>query len=181
MSTNNIPSSDFDLYKIALDTRNLEIDLFWKRSNYFLVLNTAIALGYFNQLSNCVVYQIFLGVFGFIVSILWIRVNLGSKYWQERWEGRLHKIERKLKITQNRKNKINFFAANNEVIENDVKFHLRYSSKNKKIICGFINYLILQKFSVSRSMIYLSILFSIAWFLLLLNSIFQLICDNMML
>src|SRR5207248_3234570 len=36
-----------DAYKIALETRNLEINLFWQRSNYFLVLNTAIAVGFF--------------------------------------------------------------------------------------------------------------------------------------
>jgi len=37
-----------DLYKTLLDTRNLEINLFWQRSNYFLVLNTGIAFGFFN-------------------------------------------------------------------------------------------------------------------------------------
>ena len=37
-----------DLYKVLLDTRNLEINLFWQRSNYFLALNTGIALGFFN-------------------------------------------------------------------------------------------------------------------------------------
>ena len=37
-----------DLYKTLLDTRNLEISLFWQRSNYFLVLNTGIAFGFFN-------------------------------------------------------------------------------------------------------------------------------------
>lgn len=31
----------------ALDTRNFEISLYWQRSNYFLVLNTALAVGFF--------------------------------------------------------------------------------------------------------------------------------------
>ena len=39
---------DKDLYRVALDTRNLESTLFWQRCNYFLVLNSALALGFFN-------------------------------------------------------------------------------------------------------------------------------------
>ena len=34
----------FDFYKISIEIRNLEIGLFWQRSNYFLVLNTAVAV-----------------------------------------------------------------------------------------------------------------------------------------
>jgi hypothetical protein len=42
------PSEPKDRYKVLLDTRNLEINLFWQRSNYFLGLNTGIAIGFFN-------------------------------------------------------------------------------------------------------------------------------------
>ncbi|HEY4679149.1 MAG TPA: hypothetical protein VIJ01_18425 [Candidatus Angelobacter sp.] len=38
----------WDAYKVLIDTRNLEINLFWQRSNYFLVLNTGLAIGFFN-------------------------------------------------------------------------------------------------------------------------------------
>jgi hypothetical protein len=40
-SKNNYASNleDKDIFKMALDIRNLEISLFWQRSNYFLVLN----------------------------------------------------------------------------------------------------------------------------------------------
>ena len=41
-----------DLYRTLLDTRNLEINLFWQRCNYFLVLNTGVALGFFNATST---------------------------------------------------------------------------------------------------------------------------------
>lgn len=37
-----------DLFKFVLDTRNFEITNFWQRSNHFLVLNTGIAIGFFN-------------------------------------------------------------------------------------------------------------------------------------
>ncbi len=77
-----------DLYKVALDTRNFEISLFWQRSNYFLALNSALALGFFN-LKEQGLYGLVMAIFGIIVSYLWVRVNLGSKFWQSRWERRL--------------------------------------------------------------------------------------------
>jgi hypothetical protein len=42
-SRDGIGSIKLEAYRTALATRNLEINLFWQRSNYFLVLNTAIA------------------------------------------------------------------------------------------------------------------------------------------
>src|SRR4051794_39983352 len=39
-----------DAYQVLLSTRNLEIGLFWQRSNYFLVLNSGLALGFFSLL-----------------------------------------------------------------------------------------------------------------------------------
>ena len=91
MSDNEMPTK-FDLYKIALDTRNMEIGLFWQRSNYFLVLNTAVAVGFFLKATEK--YQFLIGLFGFAVAILWLGVNLGSKFWQSRWEFGLKEAEK---------------------------------------------------------------------------------------
>jgi hypothetical protein len=90
-SSNSRPNN-FDLYKIALDTRNMEIGLFWQRSNYFLVLNTAIAVGFFKTTEK---YQLLMSFVGFCVALLWFSVNLGSKYWQSRWEFRLYEAEKR--------------------------------------------------------------------------------------
>lgn len=81
-----------DAYKTALETRNFEIGLFWQRSNYFLVLNTAIGTGYF-ALGNDHHYAILLAAFGVLISWLWLMVNLGSKFWQSRWEQQLEIVE----------------------------------------------------------------------------------------
>src|SRR5438552_16696563 len=81
-----------DAYKTALDTRNFEIQLFWQRSNYFLVLNTAIGTGYF-ALGDDHHYAILLAAFGVVISWLWLMVNLGSKFWQSRWEKQLEIAE----------------------------------------------------------------------------------------
>jgi Ca2+/Na+ antiporter len=81
-------------YKTALETRNFEIQLFWQRSNYFLVLSTAIGTGFF--VIDGRAYRILLGMFGIIVSWLWLLVNFGSKFWQSRWEKQLEIVEREL-------------------------------------------------------------------------------------
>ncbi len=73
---------------------NFEIRLFWQRSNYFLVLNTAIGTGFFAIKSD--EFALLLGGLGLISSWLWLLVNLGSKFWQSRWEQQLEDEEEKL-------------------------------------------------------------------------------------
>jgi len=66
---------------IALINRNFEIGLFWQRSNYFLVLNSAIAIAFFSFLgndNNSKAIPIVMAGFGLIVSCLWLRVLFGG-------------------------------------------------------------------------------------------------------
>ena len=102
-----------ELYKIAIQTRNMEIGLFWQRSNYFLVLNTATAVGFFSI--GIWAYQVALSLFGLVVSVLWFRVNLGSKYWQSRWEHRVSVLEQEID------GNIQMFSATKEVCNSDVE------------------------------------------------------------
>lgn len=81
-----------ELYKVLIDTRNQEINLFWQRSNYFLVLNTAIAVG-FVHIEDGKPIRLVLAFLGFAASVLWFGVCLGGKYWQTRWEQRLLEFE----------------------------------------------------------------------------------------
>lgn len=143
-------------YKTALDTRNFEISLFWQRSNYFLVLNSALALGFFNLSKP--EYAFSLAVFGLIVSLLWLQVNLGSKFWQSRWEYQLSEIEKK--IAPN----LHFFATDRSTVISDAASEIR-NNKHK----GFrrlLDKLVIRKPSVSYQMILLSIFFMIGWVLL---------------
>ena len=39
---------NLEAYRVAKETRNLEINLFWQRSNYFLVLSGGIAAAFFS-------------------------------------------------------------------------------------------------------------------------------------
>jgi len=107
-ATKNKPHStpimeDKDIYKHVLDTRNFEISLFWQRSNYFLILNSSLAVGFFNLKAK--LYECCLAALGMLASILWFNVNLGSKFWQSRWEQSLHDIESKMAPN------LNLFAA----------------------------------------------------------------------
>jgi hypothetical protein len=152
-----------DAYKMALDTRNLEIGLFWQRSNYFLALNTALAIGFFNVKDKG--FMLLLALFGLIISFLWYRVNLGSKFWQSRWEQRLRVVEEQ--IAPN----LNFFAADWETIREDVRSSLRNSRHSW--LQRYLDTRILKKHSVSYQMIRLSIAFIGGWALLILVTLIQ--------
>lgn len=153
-----------DFYKIALETRNFEISLFWQRSNYFLVLNTAISVGFFSI--TLIKYQIIIGFLGIAVSVLWFLINQGSKFWQSRWETRL-------KIVENLIGKdIDFFSANPQIIQNDVKKSIEYSN-HSSYFGKHLDKIVLQKISVSFIMTLLSLLFILFWIILVLFSIFN--------
>lgn len=145
---------NLDQYKIAIETRNMEIGLFWQRSNYFLVLNTAIAVGFFSVGKN--EYEVLLAIFGFLVSILWLRVNLGSKYWQSRWENRASKIEKEIDPS------IQLFSASKDVTDRDVRESLLNHKKITQL--GVYDRWVLSKPSVSKTMSLLAGLFLILWF-----------------
>jgi hypothetical protein len=157
-SKNNIVPSieDKDIYKIALDTRNFEISLFWQRSNYFLVLNSALALGFFNLKEPK--YSIFMAILGVVVSWLWFCVNLGSKFWQSRWEQRLSLIENKIN------SELKFFSVDWDTIYDDVAQSLAGNSPLRRIKRWFV----LKKPSVSNQMMWLSVCFMIGWAVLIL-------------
>jgi hypothetical protein len=156
-----LPIEVKDLYKTLLDTRNLEINLFWQRSNYFLVLNSGIALGFFNLKDQK--FAFIFAMMGLLASSLWFWVCLGGKFWQTRWEQRLLEFEKE------HLPELDFFAASPQRIRADVEkglaFHeMRWSQR-------LIYRLVLNKPSVSYSMIRLSLLFILGWFMFMAVSI----------
>lgn len=110
MSGPDAISQDEKLLKIALETRNLEISLFRQRSHYFLMLNTALAVGFFSLRERR--HAVVLAGVGAIAALLWFFVNLGSKYWQSRWEHELVLRERRLYPD------VPLFAANSSIRNN---------------------------------------------------------------
>lgn len=142
-----------DLYKTLLDTRNLEINLFWQRSNYFLVLNTGIAFGFFNLKDGK--FAVIFAVMGLLASLLWFWVCLGGKFWQTRWEQRLLEFEREHMPG------LDFFGASPERIRADVEKGLAFNEL--RWTQRLVYKLVLNKPSVSYSMIRLSALFVTGW------------------
>lgn len=136
-------------YKTAYQTRNLEIQLFWQRSNYFLVLNTAIVTGVVLKLGSAEPLVGIFILFGILVSSLWYRVNLGSKFWQSRWEQKLHELEARLDP------EVKMFSSTREEIIAEVRRSLESPAGNSWMR-QIVNNHVLSKPSVSRNMLILS-------------------------
>jgi hypothetical protein len=84
----------------ALDIRKFEIDLYWKRANYFWLFVTAVFTSYFlvltkedALLTSKDELLILLSGLGSFLSCCWFFVNKGSKYWQENWEKHVDLLE----------------------------------------------------------------------------------------
>lgn len=88
----------------AWETRNFEIDLYWRRATYFWALIASTFVGYFALISsekyltqevgnNVEVY--FLICIGFVLSLAWHLTNIGSKQWQRHWEVHVDLLEDK--------------------------------------------------------------------------------------
>jgi polyferredoxin len=144
------------LYEIAIDTRKFEIQLFWQRSNYFLLLSTAIATGCLASMATMPLASSVLAAFGLVVSYLWFNINCGGKYWQTRWEAEAARMEKHAVVGAN------LFSSSRE----DTDYMVATFIEKHGQWDGF-NIAILRKPSVSRTMMWLSVWFSILWVVLL--------------
>ncbi|WP_454743985.1 RipA family octameric membrane protein [Cupriavidus necator] len=159
--------SPIDLYKTALNTRNFEINLFWQRCNYFLVLNSALAYAVISLKNDR--YLLPVSILGTLVCLLWYRVALGSKYWQERWEFRLNQLETELKKKRHFPEEVTLFSGRWQDIQKEVEDSL--SRSQHSFLERIIDRQILSKPSVTQSMIYLVVIFFVSWLILLLAQI----------
>jgi hypothetical protein len=80
-------------FGVALDTRNLEIQLFWSRSVFFWGFIAVAFAGYAALVRINSGLSLVVATFGFVCSIAWTLVNRGSKYWQEAWEQKILRLE----------------------------------------------------------------------------------------
>jgi len=88
MTEDEAQNKRFDL---SVQTRNFEIDLFWKRSLFFWGFISAAFVGYAALRQSDL--RIVVACFGMICSCAWTLVNRGSKYWQENWETKVERFE----------------------------------------------------------------------------------------
>lgn len=162
--------SSAEIYKMALDTRNLEINLFWQRCNYFLILNSALAYTYINLDDGHLAIPS--TALGFLVCFFWYRVALGSKYWQERWEAKLSEVERLFKSKKTFPSDIELFTTNWKKIRDEVAVSLHKSERS--LWESMIASQILTKPSVTQAMMYLVLMFCMSWMGVFLYEIYKL-------
>lgn len=91
--------------EIALDTRKFEIELYWKRTGYFVLFIGAVFVGYYKVLSISETSDsekkwllLLLAALGFLLSLLWYMANRGSKFWQENWEAHIKELSTHLGV-----------------------------------------------------------------------------------
>ncbi|MDQ1591099.1 MAG: hypothetical protein QOG71_1726 [Pyrinomonadaceae bacterium] len=84
--------------ELALETRKFEIELYWKRANYFWTFIAAALAAYgviraSKDIAQKEHLSVLVSVLGFVFSFAWQAVNRGSKYWQENWENHVAILE----------------------------------------------------------------------------------------
>lgn len=82
----------------ALDIRKFEIELYWKRANYFWTFIAATFAGYaavqtLEAGSSRTDLSVLLSCLGVVLSFGWFCANRGSKQWQENWENHVDLLE----------------------------------------------------------------------------------------
>jgi hypothetical protein len=150
-------SPDPSELKIALDNRAFEIQLFWQRSNYFLVLMTALGIGAFSVKDP--VFSPAIALFATACSYYWFRTNLGSKFWQESWEVEVTELSKELGVRS--------FERPLREVRAQVRRSLKSGQANERRsrVRKWIDRMTLKKYSVTYNMILLSLVSTILWFL----------------
>lgn len=87
-------------FEKAWENRNYEIDKFWTRAAYFWGFIVLIFGGYVslltsehNQKAIDMRLDLYLVLLGFLFSLSWYLVILGSKCWQRNWEAHIDRLE----------------------------------------------------------------------------------------
>jgi hypothetical protein len=178
------------IYGRVLGLRNFEIQNLNTRNSFISAAN----IGLFAFAARQTDTSWLLALLGIFVSGLQIQMAAGAKYWQEVWEHKLADMERKLYQVYTDENKLNSSPShkfdpfvhlftpekmdgytNNETINSE--FYERQEDEIYKIMKGklqadcWVNSIILKKYSVSRTPIYLGMVMAGFWVLLLLKII----------
>lgn len=80
-------------FRAAFETRQFEIDLFWKRSFFFWGFIAAAFVGIAALAGKQPILSLLISGFGVVCSLAWTLANRGSKYWQEQWETKIEAVE----------------------------------------------------------------------------------------
>jgi hypothetical protein len=153
--------------EVALKNREFELSLFWQRSNYFLVLNTALGVAAFSARTAAI--GVLITLFGMLVCWLWYRTNLGSRFWHVFWESEVERLAPKYGLTA--------FELTMAQAKDRVRENIRPSES--PWWRAFIDKGVLEKPSVTLHMIYLSLTALLFWFLILLFHVVTIVMSDL--
>jgi len=119
----------------------------------YLCLSTGIGAALFALKDTK--YSVLLAIFGIAVGCLWLVTNLGSKFWQSRWEYRLRLAEQTLQPN------LDLHSASWQTVQDDVQRSLSFRKRGR--LHSFYGRLVMMKPSVSLMMTLLSLLFIVFW------------------
>lgn len=152
----------YEQYKLAITTRNLEIDLFWRRSLFFAGFISAAFVGY-HKIDEPTL-KISIAMLGLFLSVAWFFANKGSKYWYESWEAKVSAVEELLE------------GAFPWECKNDAEEHcnykiatrlFRYCIEENKSACPFVRG---SMRSVSKLTISISFAVAVSWIVVIVNA-----------
>lgn len=113
-------------FEVAVQIRNFEIELFWKRSLFFWGFISAAFAGYAALREVGPDLGLVIACFGMVCSFAWTLLNRGSKYWQESWEMKVERAEAELIG--------NFFAQEEPIQDKGLWLSARKFSVSKIVI-----------------------------------------------
>ena len=87
-------------HEVALEIRNFEIELFWKRNTIFWAVVAASFVAFASFKGNNSNYATLMSCVGIISSYSWFIMNRGSKAWQENWEKKVDNLNPNIELFQ---------------------------------------------------------------------------------
>ena len=80
----------------AIETRKLEVDLYWRRASYFWTLSTVAFTGFFAlqaSKESPPTSLVIVSCIGFVFALAWLLASRGAKHWQANWEMQVEMLE----------------------------------------------------------------------------------------
>lgn len=163
------------VYKLAIQTRNFEIQQLINRNNFFMLFQGVLLAAVFSNQAPKPIVEFIICLSGIFISGHQIKVAAGAKYWQEWWELKTSEIEDKLKNTIGKDGFIPLFSLNKEDEKDTKVFKEKVDNKIDKPESKFLeidfNEIIKRKYSVSRVPIYTGFVLMLTWLALFLSTL----------
>lgn len=159
------------VYKLAIETRNFEIQQLINRNNFFMLFQGVLLAAVFSNQASKPFVEFIICLAGIFISWHQVGVAAGAKYWQEWWELKTSEIEKKLKENIGDDSFISLFNLDHSQHDDQRSKVMSKVNKQSGIVESIINSLILKKYSVSRVPIRSGLTLMVTWLILFLSTI----------